>query len=105
MANENNSKNGVLAPNMFVENADVRQTTWHRTVFNGSVVADSSIGSCQLLDVNMRDNTFARVSLDNSYLTHCSMRNVVIEATDVTGLVINGVRIGDLFQGSPTSKS
>jgi uncharacterized protein YjbI with pentapeptide repeats len=91
------SNTNVLAPNMFLENFDVRQSTWHYTAFQGSVIAESNLDYSQLLQVNMRQTTFARVTLDHSRLIGCSLRDVVLEACDVSGLVINGVRIGDLF--------
>lgn len=89
--------NGIITPNMFIENGDMRESTIHKTVFAGSIIAESSLEDCQLLDVNIKSSTIAQASLENSKFTHCSFKNVVLEGCDVSGLVINGVRVGDLF--------
>ena len=86
-----------FSPNMSIDNADMRQSTLHRIALDGSIVANSSFRYSEILNVNMQDSAFARVTLDNAMITHCSLKNVTIAACDVEGLVINGVKIGDLF--------
>jgi uncharacterized protein YjbI with pentapeptide repeats len=94
---DSSSTTEVVAPNMFLENIDVRQSTWHRAAFLGSVISESSLDDSQLLKVDMRRMTFARAKLDSSRFIGCSLRNVILEGCDVSGLIVNGVRIGDLF--------
>ena len=87
----------TFSPNMYIDNADIRQSTLNKIAFAGSIIANSSFAYSELLNVNMRNCALARVTLDNSIITHCSLRNVNITACDVEGLTINGVRIGDMF--------
>lgn len=87
----------LITPNMLFVNADIRQSTWNLSSLNGSMFSQSQLSRSQFTDCNLTRNTFARVSFEKSRFTHCSLRNVTIEASDVTGLVINGVNVGNLF--------
>ncbi|MCX5382724.1 hypothetical protein [Streptomyces sp. NBC_00083] len=89
-----------LTPNMYVANADVRQCTWYKTAFLGSVFAESLMDDSQFLWVDARRSTFAGLVMDGSRLVGCSMRDVVIEDCDLRGLIINGVKVGDLIAPS-----
>ncbi|MFC8392644.1 pentapeptide repeat-containing protein [Streptomyces sp. NPDC057238] len=87
----------VLTPNMYVTNADVRQSTWHESAFLGSLFAESAMDDSQFLYGKAQRSTFAGVVMDGSRLVGCSLRDVVIENCDLRGLIIDGVRIGDLI--------
>jgi uncharacterized protein YjbI with pentapeptide repeats len=87
----------TLAPNMYVTNADVRQSTWHESAFLGSLFAESVLDDSQFLYGKAQRTTFAGTVLDGSRLVGCSLRDVVIENCDLRGLIIDGVRIGDLI--------
>ncbi|MGV9286734.1 hypothetical protein [Streptomyces sp. NPDC003719] len=87
----------ALMPNMCVSNADVRQSTWYKSAFRGSLFAESLMDDSQFLWVNTRRSTFAGLNMDGSRLVGCSMRDVVMEDCDVRGLTINGVKVEDLI--------
>ncbi|MFD7031345.1 pentapeptide repeat-containing protein [Streptomyces sp. NPDC059917] len=86
-----------LTPNMYVSNADVRQSTWHESAFLGSLFTQSIMDDSQFLYGRAQRATFAGIVMDGSRLVGCSMRDVVIENCDLRGLIIDGVRIGDLI--------
>ncbi|MFJ6867528.1 pentapeptide repeat-containing protein [Streptomyces termitum] len=86
-----------LTPNMYVTNADVRQSTWYQSAFLGSLFAESVLDDSQFLYGKARRATFAGTVLDGTRLVGCSLRDVVIENCDLKGLIIDGVRIGDLL--------
>ncbi|MFD7276007.1 hypothetical protein ACFV80_02930 [Streptomyces sp. NPDC059862] len=87
----------ALAPNMCVANADVRQSTWYKSAFRGSLFAESLMDDSQFLWVNARRSTFAGLAMDGSRMVGCSMRDVVIEDCDLRGLIINGVKVEDVI--------
>lgn len=97
MVSEKVGDSNTLAPNMCVSNADVRQSTWYKSAFRGSLFAESLMEDSQFLWVNTRRSTFAGLNMDGSRLVGCSMRDVVIEDCDLHGLTINGVKVEDLI--------
>ncbi|MGV9312151.1 pentapeptide repeat-containing protein [Streptomyces sp. NPDC003691] len=87
----------ALRPNMYVSDADVRQSTWYKSAFSGSVFAESLMDDSQFLWVNAPRSTFAGLLLDGSRLVGCSLRDVAFEDCDLTGVTINGVRVEELL--------
>ncbi|MEO3791094.1 hypothetical protein ABGB14_12805 [Nonomuraea sp. B10E15] len=83
--------------NVLYQGANSQQTAWVGSILDGSRFVRSSFSDCEFIDTSLRSDTFAQVSFDDSRMLKCSFNNVVIEASDVSGLVINGVNIGDLL--------
>ncbi|WP_339819173.1 pentapeptide repeat-containing protein [Paenibacillus sp. FSL R7-0216] len=88
----------LLEPNMFIENADVRQSTWHKNSFAGSNFLLSDFNNCQLLRVKITKSTFAQATLDDVRFLQCDIKNIYIEASKVEGLVINGFKVDDILR-------
>lgn len=87
----------AMAPNMCVSNADVRQSTWYKSAFAGSLFAESLMDDSQFLWVDARRSTFAGLAMDGSRMVGCSLRDVAIEDCDLQGLTINGIQVEDLI--------
>lgn len=100
MIEQNQAPNSnILQPNMYIENADMRQSTWNSSCSEGSVTTNSDLSKCQYLEVDMKQSFFAGVSLEGSYMKYCSLKNVIIECTDLEGLFINGHNISSILNG------
>ncbi|PFB88609.1 pentapeptide repeat-containing protein [Bacillus thuringiensis] len=98
MTNEKGQALVTLRPNMFIENADIRQSTWHKNSFAGSFITKSDLSYCQLIDIQMNESTFARASMNNVRILQCSLKNVYIESSDMENFFINGKRIDEVLK-------
>jgi uncharacterized protein YjbI with pentapeptide repeats len=94
---------GVLSespfvPNMATAGADFSGSSFAAVTAGHSVVTGSSFFNSFFHKTNLESCTFQACELDGSLFDGCSLRAVELRDCDVEGLVINGIRVGELLK-------
>ncbi len=83
---------------MLVVHADLASSTLSRVRHDHSVITGSRYLNCAFHDTNFEGSSFVGCEFDASVIENSSLRGVELRNCDVEGLVINGIKVGDLLQ-------
>jgi len=92
MTDQNSNSNRHFLLQCTVEDAEMRNCT----VKNAKLI-DCEAEDASIEGLNIRGLIAKGVSLDGARFDRVSLKNVSIEHADCTGLVINGVDVGELL--------
>jgi uncharacterized protein YjbI with pentapeptide repeats len=87
-----------LQPNMLMLNGNAVSSTFNRLRLDHSVLGDSMFLNCLFNRSNFEGSSFFGCDFDGSLLENCSLRGVELRDCDTEGLMINGIRVGDLLK-------
>jgi uncharacterized protein YjbI with pentapeptide repeats len=87
-----------LQPNILMINGNAVSSTFDKLRLDHSVLGDSRLLNCLFNRTNFEGSSFHGCDFDGSLLENCSLRGVELRDCDTEGLVINGIRVGDLFK-------
>ena len=88
----------IFKPNMLVLKADAASSTMGWVRHDHSVITQSRYLNCLFHDTNFEGSTFIGCEFDASLVENSSLRGVELRNCDVEGLVINGIKVGDLIR-------
>lgn len=90
--------NAPLRPNMICLGADATSSTFSTFKAGHSVFTGSFFFNTLHHRGSFEGSEFSACELDGSVFENCSFAGVELRNCDVDGLIINGIRIGELFK-------
>ena len=92
------TQDAPLQPNMLALNGDLTSSTLATITAPHSIVTGCNWFNSLFHGCNLEGTTFQISELDGALFENCSLRGVEFRKCDIDGLVINGIRVGQLLK-------